>query len=399
LTRFTCVFCDEPRPADPRNPFCPDCREPMLVESEGQRKSTRRSSNPLSRFKDFLPVSRVQTDLCLGEGNTPLLSLPNISKRHGLPRILIKNEMLNPSGSFKDRGTVVAVHTAREMGIQRIGTVSTGNMGVSTAAYGSRAGISTFVLVKQDTPREKLISAGIHGARMIQVQGDYGELARLSYSIGKRHGIYFMNSTDPFRIEGYKVIGFEIFSQLRPHTPSAVFAPVSAGGHLIGLMKAYMELQQQGFVSQLPHFVGVQAQGCSPVAEAFAAGRPRVASSRTCRTIAQSISNPSPPGGNIVLRMIRELGGTLLAVGDEEILAAQGLLAREEGLFCLPASATVLAGLLKWRVEGGLSSREPVVLVLTGSGQKNLQAVDPAGLSLHTARLSELDELISGLTA
>ena len=397
MTRLRCVFCNQPHPADPMDPFCPDCREPMLVDSGGSPKSLRRGSSPLTRFRDFLPLKRVHPKLSLGEGNTPLLQLPNISRRHGLPPVWLKNEMLNPTGSFKDRGTVVAVHKAREMGIHRIGTVSTGNMGASTAAYGARAGMSTFILIKQDTPREKLLAAGIHGARLVQVQGDYGELARRSYGIGKQHGIYFMNSTDPFRIEGYKVIGLEIFTQLKQNIPATIFAPVSAGGHLIGLMKAFKELRQQGITAGFPRFVGVQAEGCAPVAGAFTSGSPRVTHLRTGRTVAQSISNPSPPGGNIVLSMIRELGGTLLAVSDDEILAAQGLLAREEGLFCLPASATVLAGLFKLRAEIEADSRKPVVLVLTGSGQKNLEVVDPSGLSLHTSPLSGLEELISNL--
>jgi threonine synthase len=165
-------------------------------------------------------------------------------------------------------------------------------------------------------------------------------------------------------------------------------------------MKLFKELRRNGLSATLPHFVGVQALGCSPIAKAFAAGDQRVSPFGTCRTVAQSISNPSPPGGNIVLAMIRELGGTLLAVSDEEILAAQRTLAEDEGLFCLPASATALAGLLKWR-DGApaVSSRGPAVLVITGSGQKNLSVVDTAGLSLYASRLSELDALVASLAA
>lgn len=398
MIRFTCYFCNEPQPADPMAPFCPDCGEPMLVDLEEASAVIRRGAIPLTRFRDFLPISRVRPGLSLGEGGTPLLPLRRLSRRHGIPRILVKNEMHNPTGSFKDRGTVVAVHMAREMGIRKIGTVSTGNMGSSTAAYGSRAGMPTFVLVKQDSPREKFISAGFTGAHIVQVRGDYGDLGRRSHELGRRNGIYFMNSVDPFRIEGYKLIGFELFTQLRRRLPGAVFAPVSAGGHLIGLMKAFQELKRLGFISRVPHFVGVQAEGCSPIASAYADGRLRVSRRRRCRTVAQSISNPSPPGGNIVLAMIRELGGVLLAVSDDEILEARSQLAREEGLFCLPASATVLAGLIKWHATGGSISEGPVVLVLTGSGQKNLNVPDPAGLSLHKARLADLEGLITELS-
>jgi threonine synthase len=305
--------------------------------------------------------------------------------------------MLNPTGSFKDRGTVVAVQRAKTSRLRKIGTVSTGNMGASTAAYGARAGIQTFVLAKQDTPREKLFAVGVHGTNLIQVKGDYGELFHKSYEIGSRHGIYFMNSMDPYRIEGYKIIGLEIYEQLRPHLPHYIFAPVSSGGHLIGLMKAFIELEQAGIIPSLPVFMGVQAQGCSPIAQAFSSGRPRVRRVAAPGSVAQSINNPSPPGGNLLLRMLREHNGAVISVTDEEILTAQRILAREEGLFCLPASATVLAAMLKLQGEGRFRPNDRIVLVITGSGIKNIQVVERQSLGMHSATLASLDTLIASL--
>ena len=378
--------------------FCPDCGEPLLVELPPVRRCIRNGATALSRYLEFLPISEVDKALHLGEGNTPLLPLNRLTKRFHLPPVLVKNEMLNPTASFKDRGTVVSVHMAKSQGLRRIGTVSTGNMAASTAAYGARAGMETFVLVKEDTTEEKLLSAAAHGARVVKVEGDYGELGRQSFALGKKHGIYFMNSVDPFRVEGYKATAFEIFEEFQPGNPGSIVVPVSSGGHLIGLMKAFVELKEQGLCTDLPSFFGVQARGCAPIARAFTEGSLRYREWGIPSTVAQSISNPAPPGGNLALRMIRELGGEVLAVSDEEILSAQRLLAEEEGLFCLPASATTLAGVLDLQGRGRLASGEPVVLVATGSGLKNLRAFPAKHGHVYASSLPDLDSLIASLT-
>ena len=397
MIQFKCVFCGRRHPADPMAQSCPECGEPMLVDLPADGRSIRQGDTALARYLDFLPFPEVDDALHMGEGDTPLLPLDRLREKFRLPPVLAKNEMVNPTASFKDRGTVAALHVAKARGLLRIGTVSTGNMATSTAAYGARAGMETFVLVKEDTTEEKLLSTAVHGARLIKVTGDYGELGRQSFALGKKHGIYFMNSVDPFRVEGYKVTGFEIFERLRPRGPQHVIAPVSSGGHLIGLMKAFVELKEHGLCPEVPTFFGIQAEGCSPIAQAFASGRLRYARVGSHTTVAQSIANPSPPGGNIALKMIRELGGEILSVTDEEILSAQRLLAEEEGLFCLPASATTLAGLLKLDCQGRMASGESVVLVLTGSGLKNIRALPPQPSRVFTSTLPDLDRLIASL--
>ncbi|MFA9452396.1 MAG: threonine synthase [Candidatus Aminicenantaceae bacterium] len=397
MIQFKCVFCGVRHPADPMAQLCPDCGEPLLVELPPGRRCIRSGDTALSRYLEFLPIPEVDRSLHLGEGDTPLLPLNRLTKRLHLPPVLVKNEMLNPTASFKDRGTVVSVHMAKSRGLSRIGTVSTGNMAASTAAYGARAGMETFILVKDDTTEEKLLSTAAYGARVVKVEGNYGKLGRESFALGKRHGIYFMNSVDPFRVEGYKATAFEIFEEFQSRNPGSIVVPVSSGGHLIGLMKAFMELKEQGLCSEFPTFFGVQAGGCSPIARAFAEGSLRYREWGLPSTVAQSISNPAPPGGNLALRMIRELGGEVLAVSDEEILSAQRLLAEEEGLFCLPASATTLAGVLDLQERGRLASGEPVVLVATGSGLKNLRAFPAEHGHVYASSLQNLDSLIASL--
>jgi len=206
-----------------------------------------------------------------------------------------------------------------------------------------------------------------------------------------------MNSVDPFRVEGYKVIGLEIFLQLNQQPPQYIFAPVSSGGHLIGLMRAFLDLKQEGFIHQLPIFVGVQAQGCSPIAQAFASGKPKVERIEKPKTIAQAISNPDPPGGNILLNMIRENKGMILDVSDKEIITAQKMLAELEGIFCQPASATTLAGLLKLSKNMKFKTKDEIVLVITGSGLKALKTIESSQINVHQASLSNLENTLGSL--
>jgi threonine synthase len=372
-----CLFCRKRLPWDVFSPFCPECREPLFFAREpGQRRIHEDRAHPLERWLDFLPLERVDPGLSLGEGNTPLLEMPKLGFEAGVPELYAKFEAQNPTMSFKDRGTAAAIQKAVTLGFKRIGTVSTGNMAASTAAYGARAGLETTVLLKEEASRQSLLTAGVFGPRLVRVKGDYGSLFYRSLEIGRKLGIYFMNSVDPIRVEGYKVTGFEIFRQSGNRAPGYIFVPVSSGGHLIGLMRAFEDLLAEGLVDQYPKFIGIQAEGCAPLARAFAAGRPRFERFEGAHTIAQGISNPAPPAGNAVLHMIREHGGILLAVSDAEILDAQRALAVREGLFCQPESAVTWAGLARLAREDRMAGTGSAVLVLTGSGLKAAQILE-----------------------
>lgn len=398
MENLECFFCQRKHPLEIFNPFCPECREPMLWSSPQKKRAfSLEKASPLEKFLDFLPLSKINLNLSLGEGNTPLIRLSRIMKLFNLPPIFVKNESVNPTSSFKDRGTAVAVQKAVSLGIEKIGTVSTGNMAASTSAYGAKANLKTFVLLKEDTSFDKLLSANIYNPVLLKVKGDYGQLFYRSFSHGKKHNIYFMNSVDPFRIEGYKVTAFETFLQLDNRAPRLIFSPVSSGGHIIGLMRAFLDLKQEGFIQNLPTFVGVQAQGCSPVAQAFSSGKPKVKRIKKAETIAHSISNPDPPGGNIVLKLMIENKGMLVDVSDEEILKAQKILAELEGIFCSPASSTVLAALLKLSGKLKLKAKDQIVLVITGGGLKAMKALESYEMNVHQASLSTLETTINSL--
>lgn len=398
MEHLECLFCQKTFPLNPFTTFCSECREPLLFPIFSSKKTIFfEKSNSINKFLDFLPLEHINSNLCLSQGDTPLIPLNNLKKKFNLPSTFVKNETLNPTGSFKDRGTVLAVQKAVELGIDKIGTVSTGNMASSTAAFGARAGLKTFILVKEDTSLEKIVSTLVHGPHLIKVRGDYGELFFRSLDLGRKHQIYFMNSVDPFRIEGYKITGFEIFLEFELNPPQYIVVPVSAGGHITGLMKAFMELKAQGFIQTLPQFIGVQAEGCSPIAQAFMSKKSKVERIKKAQTIAHAISNPDPPGGNIVLKLLNESGGQMITVDDEEILSAQKLLAESEGIFCLPASATTLAGLLKMKDQITFLSDDQIVLVITGTGLKSLSALDSMAAAVHQTDLESLDTILSSL--
>ncbi len=400
MENLVCLFCDKRRPLEIYSPFCPDCGAPMLV-APTRSKGRVHGSAPTAaeRFADFLPLKKYDPALSLGLGGTPLLSLDGLAATFGLPRLLAKNEMTNPTASFKDRGTVVAVQKVLELGLKRIGTISTGNMAGSTAAYAAKAGLPSLIFVKEDTPRDKIVAAAVYGAAIIKVRGDYGGLFRKSFEIGRRRGIAFLNSVDPFRIEGYKVTSYEIFEQLGPaafraKSPVMVFVPVSAGGHLMGLIRGFRDLLDLHLIPRLPILVGVQAAGCAPIARAFRRGAVQVKRFPNSHTIVHAISNPTPPGGNLALRLLREAGGFFAAASDAEILRAQALLAGREGLFCDPASAAPLAAVLKLKRQKRFPAGAAAVLVLTGSGLKSLEAVDEARLDIRESPLETLDAAI-----
>src|SRR4030043_1164672 len=290
MDRLECLFCARRYPLDVFEIFCPFCHEPMLVSSTPRKRSFALDrSLSLEKYQSFLPLAHVDKTLSLGEGNTPLLPLDRVRRKHHLPPVYAKNETINPTQSFKDRGTAVAIQKAVSLGIKSIGTVSTGNMAGSTAAYGAKAGLKTVVLLKGDTPVDKIRAAGGYGPILLKVRGGYGDLFASCLELGRERGIYFMNSVDPMRIEGYKVTGYEIFQQLGGRVPRYLFVPVSAGGHLIGLMRAFLDLRQAGLAKALPEFVGVQGKGCSPVARAFAGGKARYSRVRRGKAIAPAL--------------------------------------------------------------------------------------------------------------
>ncbi len=288
------------------------------------------------------PVEKAVERVSLGEGGTPLIHLNRLGRRQGLPNLFLKYEGANPTGSFKDRGTAVALTQALRAGYTRVGTVSSGNMAASVAAYAARAGLEGHILVPAHLRPEKVFTIAVYGPKLYRVEGDYSLLYRKALAIGRERGIFFAVSDDPFRVEGQKTTAYEVVRDLARLglAPTHVFNPTSAGGHTAGLLKGFEEMAEYRAIAEKPAVVAVQAVGCSPMATAFARGETRVTRVERPETEAHAIQNPFPPSGNRVLRALSRAGrGAAVAVADEAMRRAQLALASEEGFFVQMESA------------------------------------------------------------
>lgn len=395
-TNIICTNCGKTFPIDRIYPRCDSCAEPLEVERVKVGTITDGDilrQTILERYAAFFPFSEGERALSLKEGFTPLIASSKLASELGVKSLYFKNESQNPTWSFKDRGTVSGVNHALSLGYERIGTVSSGNMAVSVAAYGTRAKLKTFILVSANIPSEKLDPIAIYDPLLIRVDGDYGDLYFKSLTIGKDCGIYFINSDVPFRVEGSKTIAFEICEQMKFEPPDVVIVPTSSGGNLRGIIKGFEEFLSCGLIKRLPRFVCAQARGCSPIYEAFLKKNEKVSRFQNPDTIAHAIENPFPPSGNEVLRKIKEKGGIFVAVRDQEILEAQKRLA-EEGIFAQPAGAVPLAALAKLREDRAIDEKNTVACIVTGGGLKYTAAFEKHDLKAAECSIEDLADFV-----
>ncbi len=379
-----CVSCGKNYEVKTNRQIC-GCGEPLELDFfSGKVKS---GKTAWERYRDFFPFE-ISKKLSLSEGDTSLIKANKLSKKYDV-ELHLKNETVNPTGSFKDRGTVLSLQRAVELRVKRIGTVSTGNMGASVAAYGKRAGLEPVILVSDDISCEKLGGIAAYEPTLVKVSGDYGDLFYESLDIhGDYTNIYFSNSNSPYRIEGYKTLGFELVEE---SVPDFVMIPTSSGGLLRGVMKGFMELESSGFIDDIPVIVCVQAKGCSPIDRAFERCQTSIRGWKEPCTLARAIANPYPPGGNRILRLLDEFDGLSTAVSDEEIVSAQRDIA-SEGVLCQPASAVGVAAVKKLRENGIIEKGAEIVSVITGSGLKHDHS-DFIQSEIYNIGLLELKEL------
>ncbi|MCL1941020.1 MAG: threonine synthase, partial [Synergistaceae bacterium] len=271
---------------------CPDCDSPLelVFDGHGIEKSKKCSAERYQKFFPFEPHEIIS----LGEGNTPLVPVPRLAEKAGVKSLWVKNESANPTWSFKDRGTSCCATHAKATGFDHIGTVSSGNMAASVAAYGAYAGMKTTILVKENLADEKLAPVAIYGARLFRVAGNYDDVYNKSFEIGKDKGIYFMNSDVPFRVAGSRAISFEIAESFDFDVPEWVIVPTSAGGNIRGIISGFADLKKYGYTSRNPRFICAQAAGCSPIVTAYEKGEMKIDRFPAPDTIAHAIDNPFP---------------------------------------------------------------------------------------------------------
>ncbi|MCL2007796.1 MAG: threonine synthase [Treponema sp.] len=394
---LTCSVCDKIFPGDGLRLRCPDCGEgldtPIITEGK-IRASDKPGQRVLERYADFFPYLDLSDDPGLGEGMTPLIRDDVLAAEVGVAAVYLKNETVNPTWSFKDRGTATGIVQAKNLGYKKVGTASTGNMAVSVAAFAGRAGMKALVLVSDKIAEEKLNPIAVHGPTLVKIKGDYSKMYDTALEIGGKLGIAFINSDATMRVAGYKTMAYEICEQCDFDVPDYVIVPNSAGGQFRGIFKGFLDFYRCGLIEKLPVMVAAQASGCSPVAAAFEKGENRVSRFENPSTIAGAITNPLPPSGNGVLRILREYGGLAVTESDESMLASQKRLA-ERGLFVQPESALTLAVLKKLVAKGQIKAGSKVVCVLSGGGLKFTAALGMQQLKAHSCRLEEAVEFIS----
>ena len=347
------------------------------VASSISRESIAAGPATIWRYADLLPAS-AESPVDLGAGFTPLVRADRLAAELGLGELYVKNDTRNPTGSFKDRVVSVALTKARELGFKIAACASTGNLANSVAAHAARAGMESYVFVPKDLERVKIQTTAVFGGNLIAVEGNYDDVNRLCAELASEHADWaFVNvNVRPYYSEGSKTLAFEVAEQLGWTTPDHVVVPIASGSQLTKIAKGFRELGLVGLVEGGDHvrISGAQAAGCSPVATAFAEGSDVVRPVRP-DTIAKSLAIGNPADGYYALGVVRESGGAIASVTDDEIVEGMRLLARTEGIFAETAGGVTIATLAKLAASGVVRRDERVVAYVTGTGLKTVEAL------------------------
>lgn len=383
LAHLDCSACGRIFNAEALQTYCPECSAPLLARydlaqaaRQLQRDQITLRPRGMWRWHELLPVRSAHNRLTLGEGDTPLLSLPNLGRRLGLSRLYLKDESFNPTGSFKARGLAAAVSRARELGVRKVIIPTAGNAGGAMAAYASRAGLPALVVMPADTPPANLAECRITGAQVQLVDGLISEAGRVAAERAPAEGWFDLSTfKEPYRLEGKKVMGYELAEAFGWSLPEVIVYPTGGGTGLVGMWKAFAELEVMGWLKSphKPRLVSVQAAGCAPVVKAFQAGAESCEFWQGAHTIASGLRVPKSFADRLILQDLRASQGTALAVTDHQILAAQRWLAEMEGIFAAPEGAATLAALQQLVELGWVRPDERVVLFNTATGLKYLE--------------------------
>ena len=360
---------------------CPQCGKVLFarydlarLRREVDRSALQERPTGMWRFSELLPVLNQDNVLSLGEGDTPLLQARNLGKTLGLKNLYIKDEGLNPTGTFKARGLAAAISKAYELGVTRFAMPSAGNAAGAIAAYAAKGGLEAHVFMPKDAPRANKVESVTMGSHLTLVDGHIGDAGRLARDKARTEGIFDISTLqEPYRAEGKKTMGLELAMQLGWRMPNVIIYPTGGGTGIVGMWKGFYELLELGWVEgQLPRFIAVQPETCQPIVKAFQEGADYTDPWPNARTISDGLRVPHPFADYLILRAIRDTGGTALAVQDREMVEGMKLMASAEGVFPCPEGAATLVGLKRLIQDGTLGPEETIVLLNTGSGYKYL---------------------------
>jgi threonine synthase len=378
LTHLECSRCKKEFPASQLLNLC-SCGGPLLARYDlaaaGKtltREALLQRPATMWRYAELLPAKG--EPVTLGEGMTPLVHAQRLGQKMGLKRLYVKDEGLNPTGSFKARGLSAAVTRAKELGAAKLATPTAGNAGGALAAYAARAGMPAIIVMPADTPEANEIECRAAGAEVVKLQGLISDCGKYVAERKQREGWYEVTTLkEPYRIEGKKTMGFEAWEQLGGTLPDVIIYPTGGGVGMIGMWKAFAELEALGLVgSKRPRMVSVQAAGCAPITRAFEKGAEFSDFWENAATLASGLRVPKAIGDFLVLHAVRESGGTAVAVTDEEIMVEARTLAADEGIFAAPEGAASLCAARTLANQGWIKPDEVVVAYNTGCGYKYL---------------------------
>jgi threonine synthase len=379
VSHIECTVCGRRHEAGQLLTVCRDCGQMLAVRYDLPRAAAAVTPESLKsrppgmyRFRELVPLDAAEEPVTLGEGGTPLLALPRLAAHLGLRHLWAKDEGQNPTGTFKARGLGMAVTKARALGVRGLMIPSAGNAGGAAAVYGARAGLPVAVVVPRDTPEAAIAEAALAGAHVFTIDGTIATAGRAIATIAPAMGWFDLATLkEPYRLEGKKTMGLELAEQLGWDAPDVLVYPTGGGTGLVGIWKAYEELGEMGWVKAgQPRFVAVQAVGCAPLVRAWKDKAETTSPVENPMTNAPGLRVPGPFAGRQMLRILRDTGGFPQPVGEDEIVSAQRLLAKVEGIWTAPEAAATLAALLHMKDEGEVEAGTRVVLVLTGAGIK-----------------------------
>ncbi len=379
LSHLECGWCGKTYDSRQLLNLCPTCGKPLLprYDLEAAKQAftpdhLRDRSKTLWRYVEMLPVQHEAFRFTLGEGFTPLLNVERLAQHYGLRNLYVKDEGINPTGSFKARGLVMAVARASELGVKALAIPSAGNAGSAAAAYAARAGLPVYVYLPKDVPPAFLAEIKALGAQITLVDGLITDCAKLVRQ-GAEAGRWFDLSTlkEPYRVEGKKTMGYEIAEQLNWQLPDVIIYPTGGGTGIVGIWKAFAEMEALGWIGgKRPRMICVQSAGCAPIVRAYNQGVETAEMWQNAATIADGLRVPAAVGDFLILRVVRESGGLALSVSDDEIRAAQAEIGQREGMFVAPEAAATAAALPHLLAKGQVQADERIVLLITGNGLK-----------------------------
>jgi len=387
LTGIRCPKCPATYPKGQLLNLC-HCGSPLLVDYDvaaarlqWSRDSLAHRTPTMWRYREVLPVQQAGREISLGEGFTPVLPAPRLGRHLGLQNLLIKDESCNPTGSFKARGLSAAVSMARELGVRRLAIPSAGNAAGAMAAYAAHAGMESFIFMPDDTPVANVREAEVYGAHVTLVHGLITDCGRLVAERKEQEGWFDVSTLkEPYRIEGKKTMGYELAEQSGWELPDVVLYPTGGGTGLIGMWKAFEEMEAIGWIgARRPRMVSVQASGCAPIVRAFHAGQKAAEPWPDAHTVASGLRVPRAIGDFLILDALRKSGGTAVAVEDRDLMEAVRLAGRLEGLFLCPEGGACVAALEHLVRRGWVKPHERVVIFNTGTGLKYLEALEATG--------------------